>query len=316
MNFDDRSELLERLPVGGVGHVVHLHQFAALAGLGTVLPAARPFGEAAPSPGLHAAFAEGRGADRAGPERALDDPPDRGHAQLPALACQHGLDARLAHERVLATHVQDCLDVPRLPGALPHAAGTRRLRRQPALAAGGQRGLPPVQRAPADPDMRQRTRLVAAGVPQTAIRVNVRYRSAASGDTCSSTLKLRYDRMRMDFMFMGRVSIPVGLVVHWRLPDPAPRSAFSRRGVALPGHRSGARCVELEHTPVSFPSTPGMRTHATSAPITPPFAGTRERWRRRLARSGWSGCVRSSTASTGDVLSSPNRHRHSIRDAC
>ena len=74
--------------------------------------------------------------------------------------------------------------------------------------------------------------------------LNVRYRSAASGDTCSSTLKLRYDRMRMDFMFMGRVSIPVGLVVHWRLPDPAPRSAFSRRGVALPGHRRpGARCV-------------------------------------------------------------------------
>ena len=166
----DRSELLERLPVGGAGHVVHLHQFAALAGPGAVLPAPCPFGEAAPSPGLHAAFAEGRGADRAGPERALEDPPDRGHAQLPALACQHGLDARLAHERVLAAHVQDCLDVPRLPGALPHAAGTRRLRRQPALAAGGQRDLPPVQRAPADPDMRQRTRLVAAGVPQTAIR--------------------------------------------------------------------------------------------------------------------------------------------------
>ena len=40
---------------------------------------------------------------------------------------------------------------------------------------------------------------------------SVRYRSAATAGTCSSTLKLRYDRIRMDSMFMVRVSLPSGL---------------------------------------------------------------------------------------------------------
>ena len=90
------------------------------------------------------------------------------------------------------------------------------------------------------------TRASAPASPQPESRslryaLNVRYRSAASEGTCSSTLKLRFDRMRMDSMFTGRVSIPVVLVVHWRLPDPVPRtvhpfaaSLFTLTGGAVP----------------------------------------------------------------------------------
>ena len=47
--------------------------------------------------------------------------------------------------------------------------------------------------------------------------------SAASSGTCSSAAMLRYDRTRMDLMFMVRAPSQ-WVCVHWRLPDPAPRS--------------------------------------------------------------------------------------------
>ena len=69
---------------------------------------------------------------------------------------------------------------------------------------------PPIQRAPADPELLQRAALVAARRPKPVVRLERPVRPAATAGTCSSTLKLRYDQIRMDSMFMGRVSFPVG----------------------------------------------------------------------------------------------------------
>ena len=167
----DGPELLQRLPAIGVGHVVDLHEFPRPAGLGAVLPPRRPLREAAPPLGLDASLAERRGADRAGRQGAFDDPPDRRHAQVSPLARQHGVDARLAHERVLAAHVHHRLDVPGLVRPLTDTVRTGRLRRQSALAARGQRGLPPVPRPAADPELVQRASLAALRSAQLLVRL-------------------------------------------------------------------------------------------------------------------------------------------------
>ena len=90
---------------GAVGHVVHLHQFAGPGGLGAVPPASRPLGEAAPPLGLHVAFAEGRRAVPAGPERALDDPPTVGTLSSRPLRASTAWMCALPMNGYLQSHV-------------------------------------------------------------------------------------------------------------------------------------------------------------------------------------------------------------------
>ena len=77
----------------------------------------------------------------------------------------------------------------------------------------------------------------AAGSRQPAARSSSKRRMASrrsratAGSSASSTLKLRYDLVRMDSMFMVRFLQWV--CVHRRLPEPAPAAGLSAGGAAL-----------------------------------------------------------------------------------
>ena len=92
---------------------------------------------------------------------------------------------------------------------------------------------------------RQRTALALVGLAlgvaaeQPAVRSSSKRRIASrrsragSGRSASSTLKLRYDRVRMDSMFMVRVLLQ-WVCVHRRLPEPAPAAGFRCRSRTQP----------------------------------------------------------------------------------
>ena len=95
------------------------------------------------------------------------------------------------------------------------------------------RGLPPVQHAASDADMGKRSRLVATGVPQSPVRLRCPVPLRRFGRHVFVNLEAAIRSDALDSMFTGRVSLPVGLVVHRRLPDPAPRAGSTVRGAAL-----------------------------------------------------------------------------------
>ena len=135
-----------------------LDELSGSLGLVAMLPAQRPAVEPAAVPGLDPALADAGAGHGPGRDGVREDAPDGECAQAQALAFEHALDRRLAHERVLAAHVQDGLDVAR-----------------------------PVRPA--------------------------------------SVSKLRYDRARIDSIFMVRASLR-WFRVHRRLPDPAPSAGL------------------------------------------------------------------------------------------
>ena len=199
----DGAELLDGLPVPGEGHVVDLDELAGAPGPGAVLPALRPAVELAAAPGLEAALADAGAGHAAVGDGAREDAPDGGHAQAPALAFEHALDRRLAHERVLAAQVHDGLRVARPVRRAADAARAGGLRLEAALAARGQRGLPPEHGAAADADLLQGGLLGAAGGAQRL--------EAADGQQASAGLLRQLGVVDLEAAVRSR---PHGLDVH------------------------------------------------------------------------------------------------------
>ena len=158
-----------------------LDELAGAIGLVAVLPSPRPAVEPAAAPGLDPAFADAGEGHDAGGDGAREDAPDGGHAQAQALAFEHALDRRLAHERMLAAQIQDGLHVARLARPAPNAARAGGLRRQAALAARGQRGLPPIHRPAADADLPRGGLFRAAGCAQFVVPADRRQALAGLG---------------------------------------------------------------------------------------------------------------------------------------
>ena len=181
--LDDGVEEAPGVEGGGAGegHVVDLDELAGAIGLVAVLPAPRPAVEPAAAPGLDPAFADAGEGHDAGGDGAREDAPDGGHAQAQALAFEHALDRRLAHERMLAAQIQDGLHVARLARPAPNAARAGGLRRQAALAARGQRGLPPIHRPAADADLPRGGLFRAAGCAQFVVPADRRQALAGLG---------------------------------------------------------------------------------------------------------------------------------------
>ena len=142
----DGAELLEGLAVAAAGHVVDLNHLAGGFGFGLVpvFPSLRPGAfEAAAALGLGAALAEGRGLDPAVGDGLGDDAPDGGDGQADAAAVEHGLQARLAHERVLGPQLEHGPVVGVGPAPLADVFGPGALRRE-GLEAAAAEGFAPV----------------------------------------------------------------------------------------------------------------------------------------------------------------------------
>ena len=112
-----RRNLLDGMAVAAAGNVGPraLKCVDELAGgpfLVAVAPAPRPGAvEGAASPGLDPALAEGGGPDPTVRDGLAEDAPDGGDGQSDAGSVEHGLEAELAHERVLVAQLEHGLGV-------------------------------------------------------------------------------------------------------------------------------------------------------------------------------------------------------------
>ena len=105
----------------------------------------------------------------------------------------------------------------------------------------------PARAARAGPLRRQRARLVAAEVSQPTIRPQcpIPLRRLRRHMFVNLDAAVRSDAHGLHVH--GRVSTPVGLAVHWRLPDPAPRASHPFAASPVTLTRGAVPCVsELE----------------------------------------------------------------------
>ena len=240
----DGAELLDGSAVAGEGHVVDLDELAGVPGPGAVLPALRPAVELAAAPGLEAALAGAGAGHAAAGDGAREDASDGGDAQAQALAFEHALDGRLAHERMLAAQVHDGLHVARLVRPAADVARAGGLRRKAALAARGQRGLPPEHGAAADADLLQGGLLGAAGGAQLL--------EAPDGQQAFAGRRRQLGAVHLEAAVRSRPhgldvhgsgSPSVGLV-HRRLPEPAPAAVVPPSAPHSAGHgRRSAKSI-------------------------------------------------------------------------
>ena len=102
---------------------------------------------------------------------------------------------------------------------------------------------PPIQRAPADPELLQRAALVAARRPKPVVRLERPVPPRGHRRHVFVHLEAAYDLIRMDSMFMGRVSFPSGFAFTGGYPIRC------RGGIRQPRRRSNrqrrfrAKCV-------------------------------------------------------------------------